>query len=134
MKRVSARPTGVGDGMMSASNMLADRDEDFNTRLGSTRGWQMAIERVIPIPRATAQIDLVGQLRTAGVESPAQVIDWWEKNFFNVPLAPADKTYLTERLVQALGTEDLHAAWSYAEAPLRRVLHEMLSLSEYQLG
>jgi len=40
--------------------MAADRDEDFNTRYGSFRGWQMAIERVKPIPRDTAQIDLSG--------------------------------------------------------------------------
>ena len=40
------------------SNMNADRDEDFNTRYGSFRGSQMAIERVKPIPRDTAQINL----------------------------------------------------------------------------
>ena len=35
---------------MAESNQLADRDEDFNTRYGSFRGWQMAIQRVKPIP------------------------------------------------------------------------------------
>jgi hypothetical protein len=30
---------------MAESNMNADRDEDFNTRYGSFRGSQMAIER-----------------------------------------------------------------------------------------
>jgi hypothetical protein len=29
-------------GDMAQSNALADRDEAFNTRLGSMRGWQMA--------------------------------------------------------------------------------------------
>ena len=29
-------------GGMSMSNMMADRDEDFNTRYASYRGWQMA--------------------------------------------------------------------------------------------
>jgi hypothetical protein len=37
--------------MMAMSTMSGDRDEDFNTRFGSYRGWQMAIERVKPIPR-----------------------------------------------------------------------------------
>ena len=46
-------------GDLAESNMNADRDEDFNTRYGSFRGSQMAIERVKPIPRDTAQVNLV---------------------------------------------------------------------------
>ena len=45
-------------GDMAESNKNADRDEDFNTRYGSFRGSQMAIERVKPIPRDTAQVNL----------------------------------------------------------------------------
>ncbi len=45
-------------GVMAESNMNADRDEDFNTRYGSFRGWQLAIEKVKPIPRDIAQVDL----------------------------------------------------------------------------
>ena len=37
--------------MMAMSNRMADRDEDFNTRYASYRGWQMAVEKVKPIPR-----------------------------------------------------------------------------------
>jgi hypothetical protein len=33
-----------------------------------------------------------------------------------------------------LGTTDIVAAISYAEEPLRRLLHAMLSRPEYQLG
>src|ERR1700734_1334102 len=40
------------------SNKNADRDEDFNTRYGSFRGSQMAIERVKPIPRDLPQVHL----------------------------------------------------------------------------
>ncbi len=43
-------------GEMAESNMAADRDEDFNTRYGSFRGSQLALERVKPIPRDTAQV------------------------------------------------------------------------------
>ena len=49
-------------GEIAESNMAADRDEEFNTRYGSFRGWQMAIERVKPIPRDTAQIDLAAMV------------------------------------------------------------------------
>ena len=47
----ATQPSSIGEGqVMAESNMLADRDEDFNTRYGSFRGWQMAIQRVKPIP------------------------------------------------------------------------------------
>ena len=46
----ATKPTGMMSGEMAQSNALADRDEAFNTRLGSMRGWQMAIERVGPFP------------------------------------------------------------------------------------
>ena len=52
-------PDDTKSGDMAESNMSADRDEDFNTRYGSFRGSQMAIERVKPIPRDTAQVHLV---------------------------------------------------------------------------
>ena len=53
-------PTGIEGGMMAESNKNADRDEDFNTRLGSMRGWQMALERVKPIDRHVSSLDLSG--------------------------------------------------------------------------
>ena len=43
----ATQPSNIGEGaVMAESNQLADRDEDFNTRYGSFRGWQMAIQRV----------------------------------------------------------------------------------------
>ena len=45
-------------GGMAESNMEADRDEEFNTRYGSFRGSQMAIERVKPIVRDAAPTNL----------------------------------------------------------------------------
>src|ERR1700733_6594892 len=50
----AATKPGGKSGDLAESNMAADRSEDFNTRYGSYRGWQMAIERVKPIPRDTA--------------------------------------------------------------------------------
>ena len=48
-----------GAGAMAMSNVMADRDEDFNTRYGSYKGWQLAIQKVSrPIPRQTAPLDL----------------------------------------------------------------------------
>lgn len=130
---VATKPTGVTT-QLSASNMLADRDEDFNTRLGSMRGWQMAMERVKPIPRQAAKLSLVQQLKTQERSTVGSVIDYWEAEFFSVPLTTAQKSTLAKALVEELGTDDVAISESYAEEGLRKVLHQMLSLPEYQLG
>ena len=98
------------------------------------RGWQMAIERVKPIPRTSAQLNLVERVRLAKLTSARSVVDHWGDHFFVVPLAADVRARLAARLEQELGTDDLSSALSYAEEPLRKVLHQMLSLPEYQLN
>ena len=127
-------PTGMMGTTMAQSNALADRDEAFNTRLGSMRGWQMAIERVRPIPRDFARLQLVKDVQAQALSTPLDVVLYLERRFFEVPLLPGDREELAEFLVDALGTADIAAAGSYAEDSLRRLLHAMLSRPEYQLG
>jgi uncharacterized protein (DUF1800 family) len=127
-------PTGMMGTSMAQSNALADRDEAFNTRLGSMRGWQMAIERVRPIPRDFARLQLVKDVQAQALSTPLDVVLYLERRFFEVPLLPGDREELAEFLVDALGTADIAAAGSYAEDSLRRLLHAMLSRPEYQLG
>ncbi len=64
---------------MAESNMNADRDEDFNTRYGSFRGSQLAIQRVKAIPRDTAQIDLSRMVMDAGLQNTTQVVDYFTR-------------------------------------------------------
>ena len=131
----ATRPTGLAEGAtMAASNLTADRDEAFNTRLGSMRGWQMALERVQPIPRQPAGIALVPLISEAGLDTPKAVVRFLEARFFAVPLDAATRRSLARFLESELGTADVTAALSYAETPLRKLLHQMLSLPEYQLG
>jgi len=131
----ATKPTGVNaSSAMAASNLLADRDEDFNTRLGSMRGWQMALERVRPIPRDTARVDVGAWVAQAQAHTPAAVIALFEQRFFCVTLEEATRRSLEERLAMELGTADVAAASSYYEEALRKVLHQMLSLPEYQLN
>ncbi len=127
-------PTGMMGTTMAQSNALADRDEAFNTRLGSMRGWQMAIERVRPIPRDFARLQLVKDVQSQALSTPLDVVLYLERRFFEVPLLPVDREELAEFLADALGTADIAAAGSYAEDSLRRLLHAMLSRPEYQLG
>ena len=132
----ATRPTGVSDdeNTMASSNLLADRDEDFNTRLGSMRGWQMALERVKPISRHTARLDLAAKVLQAECATPLQVVDYFAAEFFAVELAQSTRAGLAEFLALELGTDDIGLSASYLEEPLRKLLHQMLSLPAYQLG
>ncbi len=130
----ATKPTGMMGGDMAQSNALADRDEAFNTRLGSMRGWQMAIERVRPIPRDLAPMALAKEVQAQALTTPMEVVLYLERRFFEVPLQPRDREEMAAFLAEALGTTDVAAAQSYAEEPLRRLLHAMLSRPEYQLG
>ena len=128
----ATQPPGVYE--TSMSNRMTDRDEDFNTRLGSYRGWRMAIEKVKPIPRTTARLDLAGMIRTAGCENAGQAVDYLLNRFLSVPIDTNIRSTLSDYLVQELGTDDLAQADSYLEESLRATLHLILSLPDYQLG
>ncbi|HWQ39471.1 MAG TPA: DUF1800 domain-containing protein [Burkholderiales bacterium] len=118
----------------SMSMQMADRDEEFNTRLASYRGWQMAIQKVKPIPRHTAQLDLSAMVRRAGCRTAAQAVDYLLARFLSVPVDPATRGQLAGFLETELGTDDLGRAETYMEEALRTTLHLILSLPEYQLG
>ena len=120
--------------MMAESNMMADRDEDFNTRYGSYRGWQMAIERVKPLPRHTARLDLSAMVLEAGLRNTEEVVDYFLERFMRTPLGQMERNLLVTFLESELGTSDVGEAETYLEAPLRMLLHLIMSQPEYQLG
>ncbi len=130
----ATKPTVGEGGMMAMSNAMADRNEDFNTRYASYRGWQKAIERVKPISRESARLDLTAWVIEQKLTTPAQVVMQLSKRFLAIELDAATQAKLTEFLVNELGTTDVQAAASYLEDPLRKLLHLILSRPEYQLG
>ncbi len=132
----ATKPGGMDGGMemMAMSTMNGDRDEDFNTRFGSYRGWQMAVERVKPIPRTVAQLDLTAMVLDAGCETPEQVVAYFEGRFLSVPLDEPTRRNLAAFLEKELGTREMRTTETYAEDSLRLLLHLLLSRPEYQLG
>jgi hypothetical protein len=70
----------------------------------------------------------------AELTTPRQVVDYYQSKFFSVKLPESVQLAMVEFLVTELGTEDIQAARSYLEEPLRKLLHQMLSRPEYQLG
>jgi hypothetical protein len=119
---------------MSMSNAMADRDEDFNTRYASYRGWQMAVEKVKPIPRTYARLDLAGMVEARGLTDTTQVVDHFLARFLRVPLDAQRRARLIAFLDQELGTSDVARADSYMEDALRMLVHLIMSMPEYQLG
>ena len=126
-------PDSSGD-MMAMSNLMADRDEDFNTRYGSYKGWQMAIQKVKPIPRQTAALDLSAMVQTAGLATAEQVVDYFLARLLQVPTGEKLRRQLIDTLQQELGTASIAEAATYMEEPLRLLLHLIMSTPEYQLG
>jgi uncharacterized protein (DUF1800 family) len=131
----ATQPSTIGEGqVMAESNMLADRDEDFNTRYGSFRGWQMAIERVKPIPRHTARLNLSNMVLTEGLENTSEVIDYFIGRFMVVEPGEDSRRMLVGFLNEELGTSSVSEAQTYMEDALRMALHLLMSQPEYQLG
>ena len=119
---------------MSMANQMADMDQDFNTRYGSYRGWQMALEKVKPIPRNTAAPDLSGMVDRAGLTTAEEVVDHFLNRLLIVGIGPERRAGLIELLRSELGTDDIARARTYLEDPLRVLVQRIMSLPEYQLG
>jgi hypothetical protein len=127
-------PDRGSEGGLAESNMMADRDEDFNTRYGSFRGWQMAIERVRPIPRPTAQVNLTRMVTNAGSKNTTEVVEYFIRRFMRVPPADEKRQVLIAFLSKELSTSDIGIAKTYMEDSLRLLIHLLMSEPEYQLS
>jgi hypothetical protein len=134
MDITSATMDDAKTGVRAESNLNADRDEEFNTRYGSFRGSQLAIERVKPIPRDTAQIRLAQMVASAKLKNTTEVVDYMIHRFMRVPPSDGTRRKLVSFLDKELGTADISAAQTYMEEPLRLLLHLIMSQPEYQLS
>ena len=131
----ASQPPGLdfSEDMMAMSNDMSTQ-ENFNTRYASYRGWQKAIEKVIPIPRHLAKIDLTKMVLREKLLSTEAVVSYFEERFLTVGLDEKHKVELARFLESELGTNDISSARSYMEESLRMLLHLILSTPEYQLG
>ncbi len=125
-----------GEGMAEVSmfNQMAGADEDFNTRYGSTHGWLEAFRRVKPIPRQAAQLSLTAMVTEAGLQTSAEVVEYFAAHLLRVPLGTDERRALIDFLSQELGTDEIAPALSYLEEPLRLLVHLIMSTPAYQLG
>ena len=120
-------------GMAAESNMMVDRDEDYNTRYGGYKGYLIAFERTKTIPRRSAPIDLTAMAQAAGADTVDKVVDHFAQRFLSVPLAPKDRAVLATFLRGKLGTDKVQPG-AALEDSLRELLYLVLATPEYQLG
>lgn len=123
---------GMEGGDKTMANVIAGA-EDFNTRYGSLVGWQEAVRRIKPIPRAAAQFDLSTLVMAAGAKTAADAVDHLSLRLLSVPVSGAVRTTLVAFLERQLGTSDLARASTYLERPLRLAAHLIMSSPEFQL-
>lgn len=122
----------VGAGAMAESNMMVDRDEDFNTRYAGFKGYLMAFERTKPIVRRPAEINLAAMVSAAGADTPEKVVDHFLVRFLSVPLAARERSLLVDFLRGKTGAQIIPT--DVLEPALRELLYLVLSTPEYQLG
>ncbi len=116
------------------SSRLVDRDEEYNTRYGGYMGYVMAFERLIPIPRGTADLDLTGLVTAADATTVEAIVDHFVRRFLRVPVDDGARAVLVERLREDLGGDRLPAPGPRVEGALRSLLYLVLSAPEYQLA
>ena len=115
------------------SNMMVERDEDYNTRYGGYKGNLLAFERVKLIPRRTADVSLTTMIESAHVTTVDQVVDHFTRRFLRVSLADKDRTILVGFLRGKLGGSTI-VRGEALEPALRELLYLVLSTPEYQVG
>ena len=123
----------AGSTVVAESNMMVERDEDYNTRYGGYKGYLLAFERTKLIPRRAAAIDLTAMVRAAGADTPDKVVDHFTRRFLSVPLEAKDRAVLVEFLRDRLGPAGMQQTAQLEDA-LREALYLVLSTPEYQVG
>ncbi len=114
-------------GRMAESNMMVDRDEDYNTRYAGYKGYLLAFERTKLIPRRPAPLDLSSLVKSAGADTPEKVVDHFLRRFMSTPVAAKERALLVDFLAQKGGSR-------FTEETLRELLYLVWSMPAYQLG
>jgi uncharacterized protein (DUF1800 family) len=115
------------------SNMIVEREEDYNTRYGGYAGFQMAFKRTRLIPRRTAAFDLTAIVLAARADTAEKVVDHFVHRFLRIPLAEGDRAALVGFLRGKIGSSSIRPSETL-EATLRELVYLVLSTPEYQLG
>ena len=123
----------AGATMMAESNMMVDRDEDYNTRYAGYKGYLQAFERTKQIPRRPAALNLMAMIKEAGADTPEKIVDHFAHRFLSAAPAAKDRAVLVDFLRARLGSTAVQGSPQLDNA-LRELLYLVVSMPEYQLG
>jgi len=115
------------------SNMMVDREEDYNTRYGGYKGAVDAFARTKLIQRNPAPIELTTLVSVARADTVEKVVDHFSLRFLRTKLADKDRAVLVAFLRGKLGSDQVRPG-PQLESALRELLYLVLSTPEYQLG
>ena len=118
----------------SGSSMLADADEDYNTRYGGYRGYVLAFDRVKPVDRHVPAFSVASMVREAGAKTATDAVDHLLLRFLRVPLGSQGRQQLVELLADRVGARGFDSENPELETALRSVLYVILCSAEFQLG
>src|SRR4029453_13229825 len=107
MSITEATKEDVDASTIAESNMMVDRDEDYNTRYGGFKGNLMAYERTKLIPRSPAALNLTAMASAAGADTVDKVVDHLAHRFLSVPLPDKERGLLVEFLRAKLGSSSI---------------------------
>ena len=133
LSMTEATKEDVDANTMAESNMMVDRDEDYNTRNGGYKGSLLAFERTRLIPRSPAKIDLTAMTSAVGADTVDKVVDHFAHRFLSVTLPDTARSLLVDFLRDKLGSSSVQPSETLEES-LRELLYLVLSTPEYQLG
>jgi hypothetical protein len=133
MNMTEATKEDGAPGAMAESNMMVDRDEEYNTRYAGYKGYLLAFERTKLIPRSPAKIDLVSVVRSAGADTADKVVDHFLRRFLSVTLADRERGLIVDFLRTKIGSNEVRPN-EKLEDSLRELLYLVLSTPEYQVG
>jgi len=122
MNVTEATKEGTGD---AESNAQLERDEDYNTRYASYRGYVAAFERTKPIPRHVAELNLSAMLTAAHATTPEAIVDHLTRRFLSVPPTQKERGVFIDFLRDRSTT---------SESDLRELLYLVLSAPAYQVN
>jgi hypothetical protein len=109
-------------------------NERYNLAVGLYNGFVMGFDRVKPIPRSAATVDVVAMVRDAKATTAAEAVDGLCRRLLSVDLHPERRTAIVRFLTGEIGSEQINYENKDLAAALRRVVHLILSAPEYQLS
>ena len=108
--------------------------QDYDLYAAVAVGLRIGYERIKPIPRTPAELDIAKMAKSAGVETAGDAVDYFIHRFLRVKLGESDRQLIISYMIKLSGGERIDYDSPEAEGDLRELLHTILSTPEFQLS